>query len=39
MGRRDVPTRGSEWFLYLEIWVGGIFGIGWFRSVPDPDKE
>ena len=35
MGRGDVPTRGSEWFVYLEICVGVIYGIGWFR-VPQP---
>jgi hypothetical protein len=30
MGREDVPTRGSEWFVYLEFCVGVIYGIGWF---------
>ncbi len=31
MGRGDVPTRGSEWSVYLGICVGVIYGIGWFR--------
>jgi hypothetical protein len=30
MGREDVPTRGSEWFVYMGICVGVIYGIGWF---------
>ena len=34
MGREDVPTRGSDWFVYLEFCVGVIYGIGWFRVVP-----
>ena len=31
MGRGDVPTRGSEWFVYLEICLGVIYSLGWFR--------
>ena len=38
MGREDVPTRGSDWFVYMEICVGVIDCIGWFRSVPEPDE-
>jgi hypothetical protein len=31
MGRGDVPTRGSDWSVNLEICVGVIYCKGWFR--------
>jgi hypothetical protein len=31
MGRGDVPTRGSDWYVKLEICVGVIYCKGWFR--------